>query len=273
VRHDPTLYLGTAGHYARGRPPYSRALAATLAAEAGLDGSGRLLDVGCGPGVLTVELAGLFEAAIGLDPDAEMLAEGARRAGAAGARGVRWVRAVAEDIPALGLGPLRMATFGQSFHWVDRERVAEALYDLLEPGGTLALVVHRHQDRPVPEGPGPPLIPHEAIHALIIRYLGTRRRAGRGFAERCPDRYEESLARTRFGWPRTVYASGRPDIVQDADGVVDNFLSMSFTAPHLFGDRLPDFVRDLREVLAAHSPSGLFWDWPGDTEILLARKR
>ena len=44
----------------------------------------RLLDVGCGPGILTVELAGHFEQVIGLDPDAEMLAEGARRAAEAG---------------------------------------------------------------------------------------------------------------------------------------------------------------------------------------------
>ena len=76
--YDPTLYRGTAPYYARGRPPYSRALPVTLAAELGLDGAGRLLDVGCGPGVLAIELAGRFAEAIGLDPDADMLAEAAR---------------------------------------------------------------------------------------------------------------------------------------------------------------------------------------------------
>jgi ubiquinone/menaquinone biosynthesis C-methylase UbiE len=38
----------------------------------------RLLDVGCGPGVLAVRLAGLFEAVVGLDPDADMLTEARR---------------------------------------------------------------------------------------------------------------------------------------------------------------------------------------------------
>jgi hypothetical protein len=47
---------------------------------------------------------------------------------------------------------------------------------------------------------------------------------------------------------------------------------MSFAAPHLFGDRRAQFEADVRTELAARSPSGLFWDWPGDTEILLARK-
>jgi hypothetical protein len=47
---------------------------------------------------------------------------------------------------------------------------------------------------------------------------------------------------------------------------------MSTSAPHLFGDRLDDFARDVRLLLTSSSPEGNFWDWPGDTEIVLARK-
>jgi len=79
--YDPTIYLGSAGHYRSGRPPYSPGLEAVLTEEAGLDGNGRLLDAGCGPGVLTVRLAHLVAQAVGLDPDADMLAEGRRAAG------------------------------------------------------------------------------------------------------------------------------------------------------------------------------------------------
>ena len=93
--YDPTIYQGSAAYYARGRPPYSPTLAFTLAAELGLDGTGRLLDVGCGPGMLTIELAGCFSQVIGLDPDAEMLAEGARRAAEASIENIRWVHALA----------------------------------------------------------------------------------------------------------------------------------------------------------------------------------
>jgi hypothetical protein len=35
-----------------------------------------------------------------------------------------------------------MGTFGQSFHWTDEQPVAEAVYDMLEPGGALAIIVH-----------------------------------------------------------------------------------------------------------------------------------
>jgi ubiquinone/menaquinone biosynthesis C-methylase UbiE len=272
VPYDPTIYQGTAAYYTRGRPPYSRDLVRTLTAELGLNGSGRLLDVGCGPGVLTIELAGAFEEVIGLDPDADMLAEGARRAMEAGIDNVRWVHARAEEIAQLDLGRFRLVTFGQSFHWTEREHVAEVVYDLLEPGGAVALVVHTFVDRPQPPGPGFPPIPHEVIHALIERYLGPRRRAGQGFSSPQPDRYEDALARTRFGVPRRIFCPGRPDLVQDIDGVLANFFSMSFAAPHLFGDRRADFEADVRAELQSCSPSGLFWDWPGDTEILLARK-
>jgi SAM-dependent methyltransferase len=272
VPYDPSIYRGSARYYARGRPAYSPALRETLVAEVGLDGSGRLLDVGCGPGILTVELAPFFSLTIGLDPDAEMLAEGRKRAAEAGVESIQWVRALAEDLSALDLGRFRLVTFGQSFQWTDRESVAEAVYDLLEPGGALALIVHTTEGRPPPDGPGHPPIPHDAIRALTERYLGPRTRAGQGSAWQHPDRFEDALTRTRFGFPRTVICEGRPDIIQDVDGVVAKYFSMSFAAPHLFGDEVARFEADLRAELAARSPTGLFWDWPGDTAILLARK-
>ena len=270
--YDPTIYRGSARYYAPGRPPYSRELVSTLTDEVGLDGTGRLLDVGCGPGILTVELAPSFEDAIGLDPDADMLDEGERRAREAGVDSIRWVQAVAEEITELGLGPCKLVTFGQSFQWTDQASVAEAIYDLLEPGGALALVVHTVEGRPEPEGPGYPPIPHDEIREIIRRYLGSRRRAGQGYRLDTFERYEDALVRSRFGKPRVVWAEGRPDIVRNVDGVLAGYLSMSYAAPHLFGDRLDAFTAEVRALLNSRSPSGLFWDWPGDTEILLAPK-
>jgi hypothetical protein len=108
--------------------------------------------------------------------------------------------------------------------------------------------------------------------SLIDRYLGPRRRSGQGFTPPPGDRWEDALARTRFGRPRHVFAAGRADIVRDVDGVLANYLSMTFAAPHLFGDRLGEFEADVRRELTERSPEGLFWDWPGDTEIVIATK-
>jgi hypothetical protein len=60
--------------------------------------------------------------------------------------------------------------------------------------------------------------------------------------------------------------------VRDIDGVVSGYYSMSWAAPHLFGERRAEFEAALRSLLGRHSPDGGFWDWPGDTEIIIAAK-
>lgn len=272
VPYDPTIYLGSAAHYRHGRPAYSPELEALLTQEAGLDGNGRLLDVGCGPGVLTVRLAHLFEQSVGLDPDASMLAEGGRAAREKGVESIQWVLGLAEDLPAVAPGPYRLVTFGQSFHWTDEQPVAETIYDMLEPGGALALVVHTVTGRPRPPDPGAPAIPHDEIKALVEKYLGSIRRAGQGTSPQRTHRFEDVLVRTRFGVPRQFFVPGIPDLLRDSDSVLSGYLSLSSAAPHLFGDRLDDFARDVRELLANRSAEGIFWDWPGDTEVVMARK-
>jgi SAM-dependent methyltransferase len=273
VPYDPTIYLGSAAHYRCGRPAYSPGLEGFLTREAGLDGTGRLLDGGCGPGVLTVRLAHLFREAVGLDPDADMLAEGARAAAERGIGRIRWVRGLAEDLPAAAPGPYRLVTFGQSFHWTDEQRVAETVYDLLEPGGTLALIVHTVAGRPRPQpGPGVPPIPHDEIRALVEKYLGTTRRVGQGTAPVRTHSFEDVLVRTRFGVPQQFFVPGVPDLVRDSESVLSGYLSLAVSAPHLFGDRLDEFTGEVRALLASRSAGGVFWDWPGDTEVVIARK-
>jgi SAM-dependent methyltransferase len=272
VTYDATIYQGAADHYRHGRPPYSPQLEAVLSEELDLDGSGRLLDAGCGPGILTVRLAHLFTDAVGLDPDPAMLGEGRRVASERGITNIRWVQAVAEDLPGAAPGAYRLVTFGQSFHWTDEARVAEAVYEVLEPGGALALIVHSVAGRPVPPSPGPPPIPHAEIKALVEKHLGTTKRAGQGVAPVRTARFEDVLVRTRFGLPRVIFVPGIPDLIRTSESVLSGYFSMSFSAPHLFGDRVEHFATEVRELLTSRSPEGVFWDWPGDTEVVLGRR-
>ena len=137
----------------------------------------------------------------------------------------------------------------------------------------------RRVDRPGPPrnrprrgaGPATP-IPHEALRALVRRYLGPHDRAGAGLRPGFTEPSEAAIARNRFRTFRKLHAPGRSDIVRDVDGVIDGYLSTSFAAPHQFGDELDAFVADARELLLAASPNGRFWDWPGDTWILVATK-
>jgi SAM-dependent methyltransferase len=252
---DPSLYAGSAAHYARGRAAYPAALAEALAAELGLDGSGRLLDVGCGPGSLTLLLAGSFEEAVGLDADEDMLGEARRLASAAGIGNCRWVHRRAEELPA-GLGEFRLVTFAQSFHWLDRPKVAAAVRGMLADGGACAHVhATTHQGEAALPHPAPP---HDAIAALVRDYLGPVRRAGRG---RLPDGTaggESAIYRAAgFSGPRRFTVPGRV-VTRPAGDVVAGVFSLSSSAPHLFGDRLGAFESDLRRLLRRASPAGTF---------------
>ena len=272
ITYDPTFYLGSAAHYLRGRPPYSRELLTVLTRELDLDGSGELLDVGCGPGVLAVELALAFDTVVGLDPDEAMLEHARQHAAESNVGNARWINARAEDIASLGLSPMRTVSFGQSFHWTDQDAVADVVYDLLEPGGAIVLVAPDIDVGTAPPNPDDPPIPDNEVQAIIRRYLGPKPRAGKGHREPNADRYEDALARTRFGRPRVVHAAGRPDITRDVDGVISGYLSMSYAAPHLFGVRLDSFVAELRDLLERTTDTGRFFDWPGDTALLIAQK-
>lgn len=176
---DRTLFQGSAAHYERGRLPYAPGFPEAFAEALGLDGRGRLLDVGCGPGTVLLPMARFFTEAVGVDPDEDMLSEAGRQAGRRGVTNARWVAARAEDLPA-GLGAFRAVVFAQSFHWTDRDRVAATVLEMLDPGG--ALVHVSDLKHPLPEPPPPPLPapPYDRIADLVRRYLGPLRRAGQG---------------------------------------------------------------------------------------------
>jgi hypothetical protein len=134
------------------------------------------------------------------------------------------------------------------------------------------LIAHTVEGRPCPPSAGPP-IPHSEITAIVEKYLGSTRRAGKGNAPVRSHRFEDVLADTRFGESRQVFLPGVPDLLRSSESVLSGYLSFSWAAPHLFGDALPAFVAEIRALLARASPDGEFWDWPGDTEIVLSHKR
>ena len=162
---DPARpYATAAPHYLRGRPPYSAQLLDVVRAAIGLDGTGTLIDVGCGPGVLAVQLAPLFDTVIGIDPEPAMLAE-ARRHAAAHDVEADWIEARAEDLATLELPAARLVTFGQSIHWTDRQPVLATVHELLAPGAAVALIAPAIEHGSPPVDPVAPPIPHDEIEA------------------------------------------------------------------------------------------------------------
>ena len=268
---DPSLYAGSAEHYAVGRAPYPQLLADLLRESLQLDGRGRLLDVGCGPGSLTLLLAPLFADVIGVDADPDMLVVARRLAAAAGLADVHWRHLRAEDLPA-DLPPVDVVTFAQSFHWMDRPRVAAAVRRLLAPGGTLVHVsATTHEGVPTDEELPHPQPPRAAIGRLVARYLGDARRAGQGVRAAGPGGGEDAVYRAAgFTGPELLHVPGRV-VEPSAEQVVASVHSLSSAAPHLFGDRLAAFDADLRQLLHAVAPDGRFAEQLPPTTLHLWR--
>jgi precorrin-6B methylase 2 len=270
---DETLYRGSAAYYAQGRFGYPAAMADALAQELALDGRGRLLDVGCGPGSVALVLAPLFEWVVGIDADADMIAEARREAERLAVRNAEWIAMRAEDIsPALGT--FRVVTFAQSFHWMDQPRVARAAWAVLEPGGAWVHVnatTHRGAEtqEPLPS----PQPPRDEIRELVHSYLGPVRRAGQGHLPAGTQSGEEDvMAAAGYTGPRRITVARGDLLERTEDQVVASVYSLSWAAPHLFGRRLDEFEKDLRRLLRATSPSGRFSERARDIELVIWRR-
>jgi SAM-dependent methyltransferase len=256
---DESLYAGSAPHYGVGRMPYPASLAEAIRDELGLDGTGRLLDVGCGPGSLTLLLSPLVESAVGIDADHDMIVEAGRKAAGAGVRNVEWRHLRAEELPA-DLGIFRVVTFAQSFHWMKQPVVAQRVRGMLTADGAWIHVfatTHRGVagDDPLPH----PRPPWDRIDELVARYLGSARRAGRGTLPAGTRSGEEEVMRDAgFIGPRRLEVPRGEVVKRSLDEVVAAVLSLSGSAPHLFGARLGEFKDDLRRLLRASSPGGQF---------------
>ncbi|MEH0938652.1 class I SAM-dependent methyltransferase [Micromonospora sp. CPCC 205543] len=268
---DGSLFEGSAPYYERGRLPYAAGLPEALRHALLLDGSGRLLDVGCGPGTVILPLAPMFSEAVGIDPDEGMLAEARRRGEGAGVGNVRWVRARAEELPA-GLGAFRVAVFAQSFHWMDQERVADTVHRMLTPGGVFVHISDVKE--PLPSAGLPyPVPPTSGIRGLVRRYLGSVRRAGLGVLVRgTPGGEAVVLARAGFAGPERLRVPADTVLERTVDDVVAWVYSRSDSAPHLFGPRLAEFDSDLRRLLQEASDGGRFSERVPDTEVFVWRR-
>jgi SAM-dependent methyltransferase len=269
---DPRLYEGSAPYYARGRLPYPAEMAAALRDELVLDGTGRLIDVGCGPGSVALLLAPLFEEVVGVDPDSGMIAEAEAEAALRGVANARWVEMPAEALPD-DLGSFRVATLAQSFHWMDRKKVASTVREMLEPAGSwvhINATTHRGvggtDDLPLPSPP------HAEIEDLIREYLGPSRRAvGTTLDQGTPSGEDAVMAAAGFSGPRRVTVTGQIH-ERSEDEIVSAVFSLSWAAPHLFADRVGTFETELRRLLRRASPDGRFAERAREIELVIWTK-
>jgi SAM-dependent methyltransferase len=132
---DATTYFeGLATGYARHRPTYPAAIV-----DAILDGfppPARVLDVGCGTGILTRLLAARGARVVGLDPSNDMLATARATPG----EGKPDYRLGTGEVTGQPDASRDVITCAQAFHWLDAPKALREFARVLLQGGRLALV-------------------------------------------------------------------------------------------------------------------------------------
>ncbi|MDZ8056298.1 MAG: class I SAM-dependent methyltransferase [Aulosira sp. ZfuVER01] len=250
--YDPTLFEGAAEVYAQYRTKYPPTVFDKLTEIFNLNGQGRLLDLGTGPGLIAIALRTKFQQVVAVDPDPEMLKEAQRQAAAVGANNITWLEQGAELInPSLGV--FKLATIGRAFHWMERELVLERLYELLADDGAIALLN-------TGDDPWKSFLPwKQAAIGVVKKWLGEERRTGqRGQAVRKPvdPPHEFVIANSKFA-RQEVY-----EVPFEKSWTVSSYLGYLYTTAFslkiFYGDKAEEFEADIKEALLAVEPSGEF---------------
>src|SRR5579859_5427133 len=139
------------------RPPYPPAIVSALLSLIPPAVGRRILDAGCGPGILARMLATESEAIDAVDCSAGMIELGRRLPGGTDPR-IIWQISPMET--AQLHGPYALIVAAASLHWMDWECVLPRMAEQLAPGAVLALI-----DNPIQPAPWDPL-----IGPIISRY-------------------------------------------------------------------------------------------------------
>ncbi len=257
IPFDPARFSSAAGDYLRGRPAYAPALIRDVASLCGLDGTGRLLDLGCGPGQLAIAFRPHVAAALGMDPEPEMLALAARQAAGTD---ISFRQGSSYDLASVE-GPLRLVTIGRAFQWMDRAATARLLAERLEAGGALVLVSTDH-----------PAVPDNAWRADYDAALAEARGSGKP-AWRQPGwvRHEAVLLDSPLPSLQRLSVIDRRT-VSGAD-LVHRALSMSATTRRRLGEAgAAALGARIGALVAAAAPDGLVTEVVEST-ALIARRR
>jgi ubiquinone/menaquinone biosynthesis C-methylase UbiE len=235
----------TASFYARFRRPYPAEFVARLR-EFGSGGRGRLLDLGCGTGILLLQLAPFFDQAVGMDPEPDMLREAERATRRNGCENVELIRGSSAELQALApaLGRFDLVAIGTAFHYMDPQATLSEL-QRITPGAAVAVAYN-----------GSPMWLHtdpwaEALRSVLESRVGQLSDAD--FTAEALQNAEETMRELGYSeierWERTEVE------VIDLHFIVGHILSAAST------DQIPptqrrEFAQEVSSAIHAAVPAG-----------------
>jgi SAM-dependent methyltransferase len=258
--YEPRRFRANVPFYARYRLGYPGSLIARVASATALKPGGRVMDLGCGPGLLAIPFAKSGVAVTAIDPEPEMLAALREMAGEAGV--LIDIREGSSFAMPRDIGTFRLVTMGRSFHWMDRVATLKTLDACIEPGGALALFHDAH--------------PRTAEN----RWRGVLRDIGNEYERAHSPHVREAESPAYRSHEAVLLDSAFSEVERigvfirralTADDIVGLGFSLSSSSPEKLGERAGAFEQDLRSALAKLSPDGNFIEIAEMTAIIARR--
>ena len=257
---DSRLFRGTAKYYLRYRSTYPDGLIQRVARICQLSGASRVLDLGCGPGILARAFAPYCGEVVAVDPEPDMIAAAQDHlAGLAGK--ARFLRAGAHEL-ARDLGSFSVVVIGRAFHWMDRRATLDVLDQLIDRTG--AVVLFRDPALKLPENAW-----RKEFDRIFSEFAASD--AARQGAQPLDTAIDEAhLLRSSFS--RLERISTVETHVRSIEYLIGRGFSMAGTSPDDLLDKRPAFEDAMRSALTPFAADGKLLEIT-EPQALIARRQ
>ena len=253
------MFAGTAEYYDEFRPGLPQEIVDLIMSKVLIPVA--LLDLGCGTGRITEQLASHFTETIAVDPDKDMVKLARKRFEASP---VSILHARAEDVDLPKDWRASLVLICRAFHWMDQKKVLARLESVVAEKGVIAILSDNsfwHLDDETPWA--------KTVLEVLHRYLGAERRTLLG-TYRPP---EEFFGRSFTSPVFTELEHYTVPVTREwtIDQIIGYLYSTSFASHAVLKDKAGPFEQELRRELSALSSDGLFIE-KNHFSLLFARR-
>ena len=250
---DPTKRFSTrVENYIKYRPSYPPEIISLLASVCGLTSDKLIADMGFGTGLLTELFLKHGNPVVGIEPNADMRAAGARIL--AKYSNFESIGATAEAT-TLRDNSIDMIIAGQAFHWFDRAKARTEFQRILKPNGWVVLIWNGFHVETSPLNNG--------YQEIVLRYGTDYKEVAREISgvDVEPFFAPNECKCARFAFKQMF----------DFEGLKGRLLSSSY-APDATHPRFEEMIDELRRLFAANEQNGKV-EFDYETEVYYGRMR
>lgn len=228
---------------------YPSSLIRYLIDKFSLNGEQQMLDLGCGTGHLTIRFSDWCKKIVGIDMEPEMIEEARRIHHEIRIGNIHWYTGTIEQYKKEHNEKFQLVTIAKAFHWMDRSKTLEELYEIVTDGGGVAIIDNYEPNKKLE-------LWQVRLNEVIEKWYGKDRRAGNGTYTHPTMSHEEVLSSSNF--KVEIHQFPTYEITWTIDSILGNLYSTSYGSKRFLDDNILPFERELKEALLDLNEAGEF---------------